>query len=202
MKILSAGLQQLIAAVAAAPAGDVARRLQRQQDLLEELARQLLLLAQLPDLQAFAGLGPGKGHHRLEGIAGALGNHGHRDSRRTGAFASAGLAPAVARVLRTVANLHPSPFRLRGWPMPRQIPEYLTFDDVLMKPGASSVLPAQVKTATRLTRSLQAVDPDHFRRHGHGDGGAARHRHGAGRGPRHHPQEPRARTSRPSMCAR
>jgi len=37
---------------------------------------------------------------------------------------------------------------------PRQIPEYLTFDDVLMKPGASSVLPAEVSTVTRLTRSI------------------------------------------------
>ena len=43
--------------------------------------------------------------------------------------------------------------------MPRQIPEYLTFDDVLMKPGASSVLPAQVRTATRLTRSLKLSIP-------------------------------------------
>jgi IMP dehydrogenase len=43
--------------------------------------------------------------------------------------------------------------------MPRQIPEYLTFDDVLMKPGASSVLPAQVKTGTRLTRSLRLSIP-------------------------------------------
>ena len=43
--------------------------------------------------------------------------------------------------------------------MPRHIPEYLTFDDVLMKPGASSVLPAQVKTATRLTRSLRLSIP-------------------------------------------
>ena len=43
--------------------------------------------------------------------------------------------------------------------MPRQIPEYLTFDDVLMKPGASSVLPAQVKTATRLTKSLKLSIP-------------------------------------------
>jgi IMP dehydrogenase len=43
--------------------------------------------------------------------------------------------------------------------MPRQIPEYLTFDDVLMKPGASSVLPAQVKTATRLTRTLKLSIP-------------------------------------------
>jgi IMP dehydrogenase len=43
--------------------------------------------------------------------------------------------------------------------MPRQIPEYLTFDDVLMKPGASSVLPAQVKTGTRLTKSLRLSIP-------------------------------------------
>jgi IMP dehydrogenase len=43
--------------------------------------------------------------------------------------------------------------------MPRHIPEYLTFDDVLMKPGASSVLPAQVRTATRLTRSIRLSIP-------------------------------------------
>lgn len=43
--------------------------------------------------------------------------------------------------------------------MPRQIPEYLTFDDVLMKPGASSVLPAQVKTGTRLTKTLKLSIP-------------------------------------------
>ncbi len=41
----------------------------------------------------------------------------------------------------------------------RQIPEYLTFDDVLMKPGASSVLPAQVNTSTRLTRSISLTIP-------------------------------------------
>ncbi|MFO1121352.1 MAG: IMP dehydrogenase [Hyphomicrobiales bacterium] len=41
----------------------------------------------------------------------------------------------------------------------RTIPEYLTFDDVLMKPGASSVLPAQVSTATRLTRSISLSIP-------------------------------------------
>ena len=39
------------------------------------------------------------------------------------------------------------------------IPEYLTFDDVLMKPGASSVLPAQVSTATRLTRAINLSIP-------------------------------------------
>ena len=42
---------------------------------------------------------------------------------------------------------------------PRHIPEYLTFDDVLMKPGASSVLPAQVSTATRLTRNIRLSIP-------------------------------------------
>jgi IMP dehydrogenase len=41
----------------------------------------------------------------------------------------------------------------------RNIPEYLTFDDVLMKPGASSVLPAQVSTATRLTRAINLSIP-------------------------------------------
>ena len=42
---------------------------------------------------------------------------------------------------------------------PRHIPEYLTFDDVLMKPGASSVLPSQVSTSTRLTRSISLSIP-------------------------------------------
>lgn len=41
----------------------------------------------------------------------------------------------------------------------RQIPEYLTFDDVLMKPGASSVLPAEVSTATHITRDIELSIP-------------------------------------------
>jgi IMP dehydrogenase len=41
----------------------------------------------------------------------------------------------------------------------RQIPEYLTFDDVLMKPGASSVLPAEVSTRTRITRDIALSIP-------------------------------------------
>ncbi len=41
----------------------------------------------------------------------------------------------------------------------RQIEEYLTFDDVLMKPGASSVLPGQVSTRTRLTRDIELSIP-------------------------------------------
>jgi len=43
--------------------------------------------------------------------------------------------------------------------MAGNFPEYLTFDDVLMKPGASSVLPAEVSTATRLTRGLKLSIP-------------------------------------------
>ncbi len=42
---------------------------------------------------------------------------------------------------------------------PRQIPEYLTFDDVLMKPGASAVLPAEVSTMTRITRDIELSIP-------------------------------------------
>ena len=43
--------------------------------------------------------------------------------------------------------------------MAGNFPEYLTFDDVLMKPGASSVLPAEVSTATHLTKSLKLSVP-------------------------------------------
>ncbi len=38
-------------------------------------------------------------------------------------------------------------------------PEYLTFDDVLLKPGASSVLPAEVATRTRVTRNIELSIP-------------------------------------------
>ena len=38
-------------------------------------------------------------------------------------------------------------------------PEYLTFDDVLLKPGASAVLPAEVSTRTRLTRTIELSIP-------------------------------------------
>jgi IMP dehydrogenase len=42
---------------------------------------------------------------------------------------------------------------------PRSFPEYLAFDDVLMKPGASSVLPADVSTATHLTKNIALSVP-------------------------------------------
>ncbi len=41
----------------------------------------------------------------------------------------------------------------------RTFPEYLAFDDVLMKPGASSVLPSDVSTATQLTKSIALSIP-------------------------------------------
>ncbi|MFL5258870.1 MAG: IMP dehydrogenase [Hyphomicrobiales bacterium] len=41
----------------------------------------------------------------------------------------------------------------------RHIPEYLTFDDVLMKPGASSLLPSKVSTVTRITRDIELSIP-------------------------------------------
>src|SRR5437868_4409866 len=41
----------------------------------------------------------------------------------------------------------------------RNIAEYLTFDDVLMKPGASSILPAEVSTHTQLTRDIELSIP-------------------------------------------
>jgi IMP dehydrogenase len=38
-------------------------------------------------------------------------------------------------------------------------PEYLTFDDVLLKPGASAVLPAEAVTRTKLTRTIELSVP-------------------------------------------
>jgi IMP dehydrogenase len=43
--------------------------------------------------------------------------------------------------------------------MASSFPEYLAFDDVLMKPGASSVLPTEVSTKTRLTRAIELSIP-------------------------------------------
>ncbi|HCK17732.1 MAG TPA: hypothetical protein DHW36_04400, partial [Thalassospira sp.] len=36
-----------------------------------------------------------------------------------------------------------------------RIAEALTFDDVLIKPAASEVLPAQVQTNTRITKNIE-----------------------------------------------
>jgi IMP dehydrogenase len=40
-----------------------------------------------------------------------------------------------------------------------ELSEYLTFDDVLLKPAASSVLPAETDTSTRLTGSITLAVP-------------------------------------------
>ena len=42
------------------------------QDLLNELAWQLLLLTQFANVETASRLGPGQGHHGLEGVAGTL----------------------------------------------------------------------------------------------------------------------------------
>jgi hypothetical protein len=42
---------------------------------------------------------------------------------------------------------------------PRSFPEYLAFDDVLMKPGASSVLPARCGDGDEADQVDRAVDP-------------------------------------------
>ncbi len=43
--------------------------------------------------------------------------------------------------------------------MSTKFPEYLAFDDVLMKPGASSVLPTEVSTRSQLTKSITLSIP-------------------------------------------
>jgi IMP dehydrogenase len=43
--------------------------------------------------------------------------------------------------------------------MPHAFPEYLAFDDVLMKPGASSVLPTEVDTSAQLTKTIRLSIP-------------------------------------------
>lgn len=40
-----------------------------------------------------------------------------------------------------------------------RIAEALTFDDVLIKPAASEVLPAQVQTNTRITKNIELKIP-------------------------------------------
>lgn len=45
----------------------------------------------------------------------------------------------------------------------------LTFDDVLLIPAASDVLPADIDLRTRLTRKVHLNIPPHQRRHGHRD---------------------------------
>jgi len=59
------------------------------------------------------------------------------------------------------------------------IAEGLTFDDVLLLPGKSSVLPTEVNTQTHVTKKNSAEHPARVRGDGYGHRVAPRHRHGA-----------------------
>ena len=71
--------------------------------------------------------------------------------------------------------------------------EALTFDDVLLKPGLSDVLPSEADIRSRITRGDRAQHPDHRLRHGHRHRGQDGDRHGAGRRHRRHPPQSRTR---------
>ena len=58
------------------------------------------------------------------------------------------------------------------------IPEALTFDDVLLVPAYSEVVPTQVSTQAQLTRAITLNTPLISGRHGHGHRVAPGHRHG------------------------
>ena len=68
--------------------------------------------------------------------------------------------------------------------------EGLTFDDVLLVPAESAVLPNAVSTATRLTRTIALNDPGRLGRDGHGDRGAHGDRARARGRDRDRPPEP------------
>ena len=67
----------------------------------------------------------------------------------------------------------------------RVVRKALTFDDVLLVPAHSLVVPRDVSLKTRLTRSDRAQHSARLGGHGHGHRGAARHRDRAGGRPRH-----------------
>ena len=69
------------------------------------------------------------------------------------------------------------------------LPEALTFDDVLLVPAYSEVVPAQVSTQTQLTQRIPLNTPLLSRRHGHGDRVAPGHRHGPAGRHRHRPPQ-------------
>ena len=63
-----------------------------------------------------------------------------------------------------------------------KIREALTFDDVLLEPSRSAVLPAETDVTSRLTRSDKPEHSAPVGRHGHGHRAPAGDRHGAGGG--------------------
>ena len=87
-----------------------------------------------------------------------------------------------------MAMANPTPQSRNGAPR-----EALTFDDVLLQPGLSDVLPSEVDIRTRITREISLNIPiiasamDTVTEVAHGD------RHGAGRRHRRHPPQSGAR---------
>ena len=87
-----------------------------------------------------------------------------------------------------IPHLPPDPRQARG---SARVEEALAFDDVLVVPAYSQVLPSATDTRTRLTRAIPlnipiisaAMDTVTEALHGHRHGPARRHRR--------HPQEPR-----------
>ena len=75
----------------------------------------------------------------------------------------------------------------------------LTFDDVLLQPAHSEVMPAETDVAHPHRRRYRPQHPDPVGSDGHGDRSAAGHRHGPGRRHRRHPPQSRRRPSRPKQ---
>ena len=73
-----------------------------------------------------------------------------------------------------------------------QLIEGLTFDDVLLRPGRSEVLPSDVDVVDPADPDHPPQPADHRLRHGHGDGSPHGHRHGPERRPRRDPPQPGA----------
>ena len=75
------------------------------------------------------------------------------------------------------------------------IREAYTFDDVLLKPGLSDILPSEADIRSHVTRAIPLNIPDHRLRDGHRHRSAHGDRHGAGR--RHRRDPPQFRRRRP-----
>ena len=68
----------------------------------------------------------------------------------------------------------------------------LTFDDVLIRPAASNVLPNEVDISSRITRTISLNIPVISSAMDTVTEAAPRHRHGPGRRHRRHPPQPDA----------
>ena len=96
-----------------------------------------------------------------------------RDDDRVGVH-----APDV--VASTAEPAAASPFAALG----------LTYDDVLLQPGETDVIPSEVDTTTRLTREISIRVAAHLGRHGHRHRGPDGDRHGPARRHRHPAPQP------------